>query len=150
MLVPHGAVILVVDGGKMQLWRNSGRDSAPALELLRKRRLRNPRTSVMGDDAPGRSFQSVGPRRGAHQSVDRHQRREDAFGEQSLDLAAELAGDNPLVVIAPPHMLGRLRAHRKSNGGPGAAAEIAKDLAGYSGDRIARFLTGWRPAVHQA
>ena len=148
MLVPHGAVILAVDGGKMQLWRNSGRDSAPVLELLRKRRLRNPRTSVMGDDAPGRSFQSVGPRRGAHQPADRHQRREDIFGEQALDLAAEVAGDNPLVLIAPPHMLGRLRAHRGKSGAP-AAAEIAKDLAGYSGDRIARFLSGWRPATHQ-
>jgi protein required for attachment to host cells len=115
------------------------------LELLRKRRLRNPRTHVMGDDQPGRSFQSVGPRRGAHQAVDRHQRREDAFGKQALDLAADLAGDNPLVVIAPPHMLGQLRAHHKVGSAPRIAAEIAKDLAGYSGSRIASFLDSWRP-----
>jgi protein required for attachment to host cells len=145
MLVPHGALILVVDGGKMQLLRNSGRDSDPALELLRKRRLRNPRNHVMGDDAPGRSFQSVGPRRGAHERDDRHQRCEDTFGEQALDTATELAGNAPLIVIAPPHMLGRLRAHRKPGARPEVLAEIAKDLAGYSASRITSFLNAWRP-----
>lgn len=146
MLIPHGTLILVVDGSRMQLLRNRGRDSAPDLELLRKTHLSNPRTHVMGSDEPGRSFAGVGARRGAHAATDLHQRREDEFGRKALDVARSMAGEaSPLIIIAPPHMLGQLRDHRRAHHQPPILAEIDKDLTSCSETEIASYLHGWRP-----
>lgn len=145
MLTPHGALILVVDGGKMRLLRNSGSETAPALEVLRQRRLRNPRDHVMGDDRSGRSFQSVGRERSTHETRSRHQLRKDKFGQRALKEAVAAAGDmTPLVIIAPPHMLGSLRTSLAGDGKANIAAEIAKDLGHCSPGELASFLHGWR------
>jgi protein required for attachment to host cells len=145
MLTPHGALILVVDGGKMQLLRNSGSETAPALQLLRERHLRNPRDHVLDDDPPGRSFQSLGRERGVHEARSRHQSRKGKFGEQALKDAMAAAGEaTPLVIIAPPHMLGRLRATMETGDRVNIAAEIGKDLGHHSPSEIAAFLHDWR------
>lgn len=145
MLTPHGALVLVVDGGNMKLLRNTGSETSPVLHLLRERHLHNPRDHVTGSDAPGRSFQSVGPRRGAHQPVNHHQLREDEFGEQAVKDAIAAAGDEtPLIVITPPHMLGQLRPILNAHGKVNLAAEIGKDLCHFSPSEVASFLHDWR------
>jgi protein required for attachment to host cells len=145
MLTPHGALILVVDGGKMKLLRNTGSEASPSLHLLQERHLRNPRAHVMGNDAPGRSFQSGGERRSAHEGRNRHQSREDGFGKQALEEALDAAGaSTPLVVIAPPHMLGCLRTDLRNDDKLNVTAEIAKDLGHSSPSELADFLHRWR------
>jgi len=84
MLVPHGALILVVDGSRMQLLRNRGKDSAPELELLTDREQSDPPTRALATDGPGRAFESVGSARHAYASADYHQQREDRFGKKAL------------------------------------------------------------------
>jgi len=110
MLIPHDTTILVVDGGHMQVLRNRGVDAMPELELLYEQAMKNPPSRAMGTDAPGRSFGSAAPTRSAYADADYHQRKEDRFGKEALQAVASLGRqDRPLIVIAPPHMLGVLR-----------------------------------------
>lgn len=145
MLTPHGALILVVDGGRMQLLRNAGSEVSPNLQLLRERHLRNPGDHILARDAPGRSFQSATPHRSSYQSRDHHEAHKDRFGQDALEEAIAAAGDKtPLVVIAPPHMLGSLRASLKGGRRANIAAEIAKDLSHHSPSEIGEFIHHWR------
>lgn len=52
MLIPHGAHVMVVDGAKMALFCNGGKDFAPRLELNEEQEHRVPRTSSLGTDQP--------------------------------------------------------------------------------------------------
>lgn len=44
MIVPHGTLVLVIDGGGMRLLRNSGREPGIRLDLLEQRTFHNRRT----------------------------------------------------------------------------------------------------------
>ena len=130
MLIPHGTLILAVDGGHLRVLRNHGSDAAPALELLREQKLKNPASHVLEEDSPGRSFSSVGPGRSAFEAPDLHQRREDRFGHEAAELIASLAGEDlPVILIAPPRMLGQLRYERDPKFEHRIIAEINKDYA---------------------
>jgi protein required for attachment to host cells len=72
MLVAHGTHIMVVDGAKMLLFRNRGKDFAPDLERIDHQETHVDRTANLGSDKPGRSFQSSGNGRSAHESTDYH------------------------------------------------------------------------------
>lgn len=130
MLIPHDTTILVVDGGHMQVLRNRGVDAMPELELLYEQAMKNPPSRAMGTDAPGRSFGSAAPTRSAYADADYHQRKEDRFGKEALQAVASLGRqDRPLIVIAPPHMLGVLRGDLNPTMQGHILAEIAKDFA---------------------
>ena len=141
MLVPHGALILVVDGSRMQLLRNRGKDSAPELELLTDREQSDPPTRMLAADGPGRAFESVGSARHAYASADYHQQREDRFGKKAL-AALHNHGDKdaPIILIAPPHMLGELRNARDAEIERRTIAEIDKDLTHMKPQEIGTFL----------
>jgi hypothetical protein len=72
-LIAHDALIMAVDGARMSLFRNSGTGRAPKLELLTKEELKAPSIAEIGDDRPGRAFQSCGPTRGTYETPDLHQ-----------------------------------------------------------------------------
>ncbi len=76
MLISHGAIILSVDGGRMRLLRNRGQGRSIELETICEREMHNPRTHVLSEPQPGRSFQSSGSWRSAYSTPDKHQRRE--------------------------------------------------------------------------
>ena len=110
MLLPHGATVLSVDGGRMRLYRNRGQTVEIKLESLHSADLDNPRTHVLDAHPPGRSFESGSPSRSAHETTDRHQQREDRFCRDALDKALAAVGDGgELVLVAPPRVLGDLR-----------------------------------------
>jgi protein required for attachment to host cells len=76
--------------------------------------------------------------------ADYHQQTEDRF---AIRAAEELNGRalrheyDALIVVAPPRTLGELRSHYHKTVRDRLVAEIAKDLTGYSTDRIVQMLT---------
>jgi protein required for attachment to host cells len=142
MLIPHGAQIMVVDGAQMALFRNSGKDFDPNLELIEQEQNVTPRTSDIGDDQPGRAFKSVGGHRDAYEQTDYHQLLEDKFAMQACSkLEALLAkGEGRAILIAAPRVLGAMRKHLKSKTRERLIAEIDKDYAGRSAADVARML----------
>jgi protein required for attachment to host cells len=105
MLVPHGALVLVVDGAHVQLLRNRGRDVSPDLEAVPSERLRH---CEHGADA------GHGDRR---------------IREVVAALDPLIAGEVPLILIAPPASLGALRQALPRDAQRRVVAEIAKDLS---------------------
>lgn len=130
MLIPHGATVLAVDGGRMRLMRNRGREQSIELEMISSRDLDNPRTHVLSEPQPGRRFESSGSMRSAYSSTDTHQLREDVFCREALDEAlTEVGDDGELILIAPAHVIGVLRKHREHDHKLPTIHEIIKDLA---------------------
>lgn len=141
MLVPHGALILVVDGSRMQLLRNRGKDNAPDLQIVAENAQADPPTRALVSDGPGRSFESFGSARHGYAATDHHQQREDRFGKKALALLqSDDSQDVPIILIAPPHMLGELRGARDARIGRRTIAEIDKDLTHLKAHEIAAFL----------
>jgi protein required for attachment to host cells len=147
VLIPHGAHIMVVDGARMALFRNSGRDFAPHLDLLDEQEKPVPRSSAMGTDQPGRSHQNLGTAGGAHQGTDFHQLAEDAFAAAAADRLADLlrAEDSGAVLVAAPRVLGIMRRQLGAKLRARLIAEIDKDFAGRSADDVAEMLVNAAP-----
>ncbi|SDD86961.1 Protein required for attachment to host cells [Sphingomonas sp. YR710] len=95
---------------------------------------------------PGRSFSSVGPGRSAFDAPDLHQRRENRFGHEALELISSMAGaETPVILIAPPHMLGEIRAEQNPKFEQRILAEINKDFAQRSAADILEMLREYQP-----
>lgn len=146
MLLPHGALVLAVDGGRMQLLRNTGTGLTIKLEQIDQARVNNPPNSVLNDGRPGRRFESSNAARGAYPETDTHQRREDTFSCNALDQAlASATNGEKLVVIAPPTVMGVLRNHLESHhaahAGKRAIHEIVKDLSALPAKDMAEWLS---------
>jgi protein required for attachment to host cells len=142
MLIPHNSLIIALDGARMSLFRNSGTDRAPKLELLADERRKVPPTAEMGDDRPGRSFQSVGATRGAYETTDWHQQQEDDFAEEMAELFNfhMTDGTRKGVLIAPPKVLGTVRKYLHPDARSRLIVEIDKDYAGRTALEIAELL----------
>ena len=142
MLIPHGAHVMVVDGSKMAVFRNSGKDSAPRLELIEEQQQRVPRTSSLGTDQPGHQFQSLGSVGGSHEGTDFHQLAEDKFAAEAAGkLGALLEGDDArAILVAAPKVLGVMRKQLSDKQRARLIAEIDKDYAGRPAADIAKML----------
>jgi protein required for attachment to host cells len=142
MLIPHGAHVMVVDGAKMALFRNSGKDFAPHLDLVEEKEKHTPRTSSLGSDKPGRGFQSMGSERAAYETSDFHQLAEDAFAAEAAERLASLlkGGKERAVLVAAPRALGVMRKNLKPAVRARLIAEIDKDYAGRSAAEITQML----------
>jgi protein required for attachment to host cells len=142
MLIPHGAHVMVVDGAKMALFRNSGKDFAPHLDLVEEKERHSPRTSRLGSDSPGRGFQSMGSERAAYETTDLHQLQEDRFATEAAErLVTLLVGDKDrAVLVAAPRTLGVMRKKMKPEIQARLIAEIDKDYAGRSAAEITQML----------
>ena len=142
MLVPHGAMILVIDGAKMSLFRNRGKDFAADLELADQSTSYAASTSQLGTDKPGRSFSSTGRSRSAYQSTDFHQAEEDAFAAAGAEKLNGLASQSNLdfIIIAAPRVLGVMRRKYSPDFRKRLIAEIDKDYAGRPVADVAELL----------
>ncbi len=101
------------------------------LELVVERTAELNRTSALGTDRPGRSYESATSARHAHAATDFHRAEEDAFLNGLVDLLdAEYKGGgfDRLVVVAPPVALGTLRKALSEPLRAALAGEINKDL----------------------
>lgn len=142
MKVPHKALVLVCDGQRVQLYRNSGSLFEPELDLLEAREQDNPPSREQGKDKPGRLNDSLG-NRSAVEITDLHRQAEERF---AAEIAAKFNDDTrrgiaePVILVAPPRMLGSLRKLIDDQARRHVIAELDKDLTGHSPKDVARIL----------
>jgi len=143
MRVRNGANIVAVDGGKLSIFRNIGEAFEPVLELIEELRNPVPTTAEIGDDRPGRSFQSASMRRSAHERTDLHQKEEDRFARQAAERIESLAKTNKedLVLVAAPRMLGEIRKLIDSETKDRLTAEISKSFDPSAAESLAKMLS---------
>lgn len=133
MKIPRGCHVLVMDGGKLLLFRNDGGEAMPALTVVMHREQDTSPTHERGDDKPGTSHESASPRRSSYEQTDLQQLEEDRFAGQAADMLEQevLAGRmDALVVVAAPRTLGELRKNFHGEVEKRVIASISKDLAG--------------------
>jgi len=125
MILPTGATVAVVDGGKLLMFHNTGHETVKLSPL--------PTPAVTtGAVSPGHRDSAGNP--------DNDSRGEDGFaaGVAAMLNAEALSGKlGDLVVIAAPRTLGELRKHWHKTLQARLIGEIAKDLTGQSPDHIA-------------
>jgi protein required for attachment to host cells len=132
MLLPHGTIIALVDGSKFELLRNTGTEAEPELSPFAA-------PALDSSNRSGASHRSVP---GNH---DETQVSEDAHAIAATEwLNAEVLAhriDN-LVIIASPRTLGEMRQNYHGELEKVLKGELAKDLAGRSGDALIEALRG--------
>ena len=131
MLLPHGAIIALIDGEKFELYRNAGNEAAPELAALP-----SPALDTHNHGSGGRHYSSAG-------NPSRHQLNEDAH---AAGVATWLNGEvlahriAQLVVMADPRTLGELRRHYHVMTERAVLKEYAKNLVGRPPERILEAL----------
>lgn len=146
MLLAHDTLIMALDGARMSLFRNRGNVRQPSLELLAEERRITPSTAELGDDQPGRAFQSSGNMRGTYEATDLHQLVEDAFTREMAEMLTALMKDDDAkgILIAPAHVLGLMRKYLPDDIRQQLIAEIDKDYAGRPATEIAELLDKYK------
>jgi protein required for attachment to host cells len=146
--VPTNALVLVSDGRRARLLRNQGTPVNPQLVVEKSIDRENPPTREQGTDKPGRRYgatvNGTGTFRGAIEQTDYHQQQEERFAAEIAELLYKLghAGNfEQLVVVAPPRMLGDLRAKFHPEVAGAVVAELPRDLTQYSVPEIGRMLS---------
>ncbi|OJW70651.1 MAG: host cell attachment protein [Sphingomonadales bacterium 63-6] len=121
MLLPHGAIIALVDGAKFELYRNSGNEAEPELAPLPAVKL-----DEHNHGSGGRHYSSAGNPQDSLQDEDAH-----AAGVAEW-LNSQVLGHkiDKLVVIAAPRTLGELRKHYHKQTEAALLGEFHKDLVG--------------------
>lgn len=131
MLLPHGAVVALVDGEKLELFRNSGNEAHPELVALP-----TPSLDETRHNAGQRQDSNRGNPSGHHHAENAHAAAVAVWlNGQVLDHKIE-----HLVVIAAPRTLGEMRRHYHKQLEAALLGEVAKDLAGRSGPEIVAAL----------
>ena len=144
MKIPHKAHVLVMDGGKMLLFSNSGSEAEPVLETVDHREDDSAATREQGTGAPGSTFQSVGAMRSSYEQTDFHQIDEDRFAADAADMLNRMVLRHKmdrLIIVAAPRTLGELRKHLHGEVQKRVIGEISKDLAGHPTDDILAAIT---------
>lgn len=144
MNLHHNALILVADGQKYLLLRNTGDFRKPALKVEASCERSGAPTRDMGSDRPGRVFSSASGTPSAVEQTDWHQQAEDRFAAEAaalLSCHAESDGGAEIVVVAPSRTLAELRRHYSRAVSARIVAEIDKDLTGHPVDEITAIIT---------
>ena len=126
MKLSNGALVAVVDGEKLALFRNEG-----GVEI-RLKAIENPPIEDRVSGSAGRRSSEANP--------DNDTQAEDGFAmgvAQVLNKWVVTNKIDELLVIAAPKTLGELRKHWHKDLQAKLAGEIAKDLTGHSTDQIA-------------
>jgi len=142
--IPKDALVLVGDGRKALFLRNKGTPREVELVVEREMQRSNPPTHEQGTDRPGRKNGADGVSRGAIEQTDWHDRAEEHFAAQIAQTLYEMEHAhkfNELVVVAPPKMLGDLRAAFHPEVTQCVVAEVAKDLTSHPIPELAKVLS---------
>lgn len=127
MLLPHKAVIALVDGKKFEMFRNIGNEASPELAEMAP-----PKLDEHNKGAGAHHYSSSGNPTG-------HLLDEDAHAAAVAQwLNSQVLGHKieTLVVIAAPRTLGELRRHYHKQLEQALLGELSKDLNGRSGPEI--------------
>ncbi len=144
MKIDHDALVMVVDGGKMLLFRNEGDAGRPRLLVEYASENANPPDHEQRTDAPGRAFSSTGNRRSAMGETDFHALQKGQFVADAVALLNRraLADDfGQLIVVAPPSVLGEMRQHYHQALEERLVGEVAKDLTSHPSPEIGRAIS---------
>ena len=131
MKLPKNAVVAVADGETLNLYRNTGDESSPAL------------TALPDADVSTTNKGSGGRHQSSSANPGDSQQDEDSFAAGVVSLLNKRVLDgkiDDLVVIAAPRTLGELRKHYHKLLEAKLAGEIAKDLTGHSPADIAKAI----------
>ena len=142
--IPANALVLISDGRHARLLRNQGTPVKPELIVEQAFDRVNPPTHEQGTDRPGRLQNAAGVPRSAIEQTDWHQRDEELFAAELAELLYKLehAGKfDELVVVAPPKMLGDLRARFHPKVADAVVAELPRNLTSYSVPEIGKMLS---------
>lgn len=142
--IPAGALVLVGDGRKALFLRNKGTPLHANLVTERVLEQDNPPTREQGSDRPGRTYGIDGVSRSALEQTDWHQLAEDRFASEIADAlyrAGHAHGFEQLIVVAPPRILGNLRAAFHQEVAKRIVAEVPKDLTSRPVTEIAALLS---------
>jgi protein required for attachment to host cells len=127
MILPNGAVVVVIDGATMRLFRNMGHE--PYIDL----------TSLPAPDLGASKAGSGARHRSSLANPDSRRLQEDDFAAAAADYLNReaLAGRiEQLVIIADPRTLGELRRHYHDALTAKLIGEIVKDLTGHASEGI--------------
>lgn len=133
--------VLVADAGQAKFYENLG--PGKGLTELGGEAMKHdlPPTRDIGTDKPGRSFDSAGEGRHAMAPrVDWHEQAKSDFARTvaaRLDKALKKKSFDRLILVAPPKMLGDLRAALSDRTSKHVTGEINKDLTGLTVTQIA-------------
>jgi len=144
MNIPNEALVLVGDGRKALFLRNRGTPASPNLVLEDEIEQDNPPTREQGTDRPGRKPGTDGVSRSAIEETDQHQRAEQRFAARLADTLYQMGHAHrfqALVVVAPPRMLGDLRAALHPEVAQRVVGEVPKDLLSHSIPELTRLLS---------
>jgi protein required for attachment to host cells len=142
--IPSAALVLVSDGRRARFLRNKGTPVNPELVLERALDSENPPTREQGTDRPGRAHSPDGRSRSAIEQTDWHQRAEEQFASLVADMLYRMEHAQQfrdLVLVAPPKMLGDLRAKLHPEVADCLLAEVAKDLTNRPVSEISALLS---------
>lgn len=131
MMLKQGFWVVVADGARATVFVNEGTAFEPRLQTVRSYAQDNPKTSELGDDKPGRAFESTGSRRSSVEAPDLHRRAEDRFVDGIMVDLAKDAAENAfehVVIVAPPVALGEMRKAADPHLQSRIAMWIDKDL----------------------
>lgn len=144
MKLPNDALVVVGDGRKALFLRNRGSRAEPELAVESEYSQDNPPTREIGTDRPGRKHGSDGVSRSAIAETDQHQRGERQFAGRVADTLYQMGHANEfqtLVLVAPPKMLGDLRAQLHPEVAQRVIAEVPKDLVSHPLPDLQRLLS---------
>lgn len=139
--------VVVADGARAFIVANQGPGTGLTMVPGSPREHDSAKTSELGSDRPGRSFNSdhSGTRHSMAPRIDWHQYEEQKFAQgiaQLLDNARARKAFDHLVLVAPPKTLGELRAHLHKQTQALVSGEIAKDLTRHTIDDLPSHLEG--------
>ena len=137
--------ILVADGGKARILENlgpgKGVHQVPGLEET----VTLPPNRALLDDRPGRGFESAGPTRHAYEESDPHRQMKRAFARHMIEQLSAMHANgrfDHLVLVAPPPMLGDLRAMLTPALSATIVGELSRDLTHTPTGDIAAHIEG--------
>ena len=123
MKIPKGATIAVADGEILNLYRNSGEESAPKLVAMADAEI------ATGNKGSGGRHQS------SSANPSESQQDEDGFAAGTAAMLNTRVLDGKiadLIIVAAPRTLGELRKHYHKSLSAVLVGEISKDLTGHS------------------
>jgi protein required for attachment to host cells len=142
--IPTGTLVLVGDGRKALFLRNKGTPLHAKLVTERVLEQDNPPTREQGTDRPGRTNGTDGVSRSALEQTDWHQLAEDRFASEIADAlyrTGHAHGFEHLIVVAPPKVLGNLRAAFHPEVTKRVIAEVPKDLTSQPVQELVKLLS---------
>jgi protein required for attachment to host cells len=137
--------VLVADGDKALFLKNVTDEENPNLVVVREETQDNPPSREQGANRPGRFNDGPNVSRSAVDDTDWHALAKERFADHLAEMLYERAhrgAFDRIVLVAPPRVLGDLRAALHKEVDQKVVGEVGKDLTNHPVDRIEAAVTG--------